>query len=1460
MPQSHSDRFGRTSRRSRSKTSAPRRQKTARGRFELLESRQLLSTSASVEIGAPVLVAFQDDAATSATTFTPQTDVNVDGISATVLKTSSMLKMQVSFTSASGTKMSGEMDFLLLDDYAANHISRLTTLVNEAFYDDLTFHRIIASFMVQGGDPTGTGTGGSGVTQDNEFNADIQFTSTGLLAMANSGPDTEDSQFFITDIATPWLDFSHTIIGKLVVGDSIREALNSVETDSDSKPTYTASIDSMTIVPNTEYGLMMLKADSTASTSEAATFEITASDGSAVEIVGSDGTSDSTIDVTATEAQTSTANRPVFLTDAITSGISTTANSETSVDISVAGHTDADLTYTATVVTGGSNIVVTATGSSATDGKLSIVTSGGITGLYSVKISVGRTDSSYVDSQVVPVFIGPAAPTSVAISDTSIVDNVTTKNTGIEFTVEGVTSGCTVAIYADGGTDPIGTAVATGTTVHIVSTVSLSDGSHTFTAKQGVQYQQTVVGNDTIPAGIAYGDATSSSAALTVDTTPPSAVASVDDLHLETSTTFVVYYSDATSGVKTSTIDGNDIIVTGPNGYSQTATLVSANATADDKVVTATYQIAAPSGGWKSNSESGRYTVTLQSGQVSDLVGNFTAGHDLFTFNPLDLTVPTVKVEQATDQADPTNSSTINFTATFSESVTGFTSEKVKLSGTAGATTVVVTDISGDGTVYSLAVTGMTQKGTVIVSLPAGAGTDAGGNASKVSTSTDNTVTFDNTGPTVTVAEASDQADPTNGSTINFTVTFREAVTDFETGDVLVTGTAGATTAIITGSGTTYNVAVTGMLRDGTVILNVPAGVAHNSLGNANAASTSRDNSVTYDHTSPTVTVNQAATQGDPTGASTVHFTVVFSEDVTGFTSDDVTIGGTVWGNLKATVTGSGKTYDVAITGMGKSGTLIVTVGAGKASDLAGNTNTASTSKDNTVNFILANPPTYTLTAPVISKATIGQTVTIAWNISHVISGTTVSVCYDKDKYWNGNEVWLTHTVTAANGYGVYQWKTTGMSAGTYYIAGYLDSGGHICSRLSHSIVLVAAPQATFRMTAPVSSATYNVGKSVTVAWTTANAPTTALIHVCYDVDKTWNGNEHWFTVGKYATNTYGTYTWDTTGMAAGTYYVGGYITVDGKCISSRLATRITIVAPTPTFRVTAPTSGTYTSGQTVPVWFWGANVPSGSTVSLCYDKDTKFFNGNEKWIEVNQATATSGYGHYDWDTAGLAPGKYYVAGYLWANGKATWSHLTSAITIKAAAALNVDAAALQSSTAERLTDQELLPILTEAERRLAASTGIGTAALAGLSVRIADLPGTMLGEAVGNTIIIDQDAAGYGWFVDSTPADDSEYAGSLSPYLLTAANGAAANRVDLLTTVMHELSHLLGAGHSDGLDLMSPTLLPGERRLPNEYALLPLLGIDATLHSSSKSSDTDLTDLIFASAAGDRRRWILPS
>ena len=120
----------------------------------------------------------------------------------------------------------------LLPQVAPMHVTNFAYLAKLGFYDGLTFHRVITGFMAQGGCPLGTGTGGPGYQFDGEFSSTVKHTKGGMLSMANAGPGTDGSQFFLTFVATPWLDGKHSIFGEVVEGMDTLKALEAAGSQS----------------------------------------------------------------------------------------------------------------------------------------------------------------------------------------------------------------------------------------------------------------------------------------------------------------------------------------------------------------------------------------------------------------------------------------------------------------------------------------------------------------------------------------------------------------------------------------------------------------------------------------------------------------------------------------------------------------------------------------------------------------------------------------------------------------------------------------------------------------------------------------------------------------------------------------------------------------------------------------------------------------------------------------------------------------------------------------------------------------------------------------------------------------------------------------------------------------------------------------------------------------------------
>ena len=119
----------------------------------------------------------------------------------------------------------GTIRLKLHADKTPKTVANFEKLAAEGFYNGLKFHRVIADFMVQAGCPQGTGTGGPGYTFKDEFHKDLKHDGPGVLSMANAGPNTNGSQFFITHVATPWLDGKHSVFGRVIEGQDVVDAI-----------------------------------------------------------------------------------------------------------------------------------------------------------------------------------------------------------------------------------------------------------------------------------------------------------------------------------------------------------------------------------------------------------------------------------------------------------------------------------------------------------------------------------------------------------------------------------------------------------------------------------------------------------------------------------------------------------------------------------------------------------------------------------------------------------------------------------------------------------------------------------------------------------------------------------------------------------------------------------------------------------------------------------------------------------------------------------------------------------------------------------------------------------------------------------------------------------------------------------------------------------------------------------
>ena len=570
------------------------------------------------------------------------------------------------------------------------------------------------------------------------------------------------------------------------------------------------------------------------------------------------------------------------------------------------------------------------------------------------------------------------------------VNQADTTTTITSITAEPSELGDSYTVFVSVTANPPSTSVVASGTV-VVSAAGVSQNVPITNGTGSYSFDGTSTGDITVTANYQgesgkFNTSSTSATHVVEDTTPPEAIinqasyqpdpTNISPIH------FKVYFDETVTGFEASDID-----FTGSTAPGTLTAAINGLGESYDVYVSGM-------------TGSGTVTIDIPADSVVDLAGNGNT-FSWYTDRTVtyDVTPPAPTINQADTQEDPTSFGTIVFEVEFGESVTGFTDADVDLSSSSapGTLSATVHDI-GSGS-YLVTVSGMTDSGTVVASIPADAAIDAVANNSEASSSTDNSVTYDVTLPEVTINQAATQADPVRTGPIVFDVEFSEPVTGFTGSDVdLSTSTApGTLSAAVSGSESTYQVSVTGMTDSGLVVASIPANSVVDAADNGNNESTSTDNSVTYDVTDPTVTIEQAATQIDPTRLSPIIFEVVFDEPVTGFGPDDIDFtGSTAPGTLSAAIGGTGPIYNVLVSGMTDSGLVVVSIPANAVIDASGNNNEASTSTDNSVTYDVT-PPSVTIDQGA-SQADPANTEPIVFDVvfsEDVIGFTTIDLVVD---------------------------------------------------------------------------------------------------------------------------------------------------------------------------------------------------------------------------------------------------------------------------------------------------------------------------------------------------------------------------------------------------------------------------------------------------------------------------------
>jgi len=436
--------------------------------------------------GAPLHVPLRAfDTPGDALTFTAEVSAgtNASGVVPEVIQGNRSLRMTVAGY--------GDMIFELFEDRAPKTTAQIIDLVESGFYDGLSFNWVDSGFLF-GGDPVGDGTDGLGFQFDDEFHADLRHTSSGILSMVSDGDDTNGSQFLITAGPIRYLDFDYPVFGVLTEGDNVRQAIASTEVGGERYGLLTdVVITSMEIFSDPKNAVLMLSAPLPV-TSAATLVTVTVTDAG--------GLTDTQTFQVATYADPNNAT-PYLLP---IESFETTVDQPITVVIG-ANDIEGDAIYYAAMQSPFNDNVSIVTNNAT--GRVTITPTGGVIGVFGTKIGVRDASGTVWDTQSVPLFIRPSAPTGVhllGISDTgssasdrlTLLDNAD-DGTRLRFLVTGMMPGKEARVFA--GDVEIGRATASGSSVVVVTNgdYELTDGTHSITAVQGLTSQPVNVGNRT---------------------------------------------------------------------------------------------------------------------------------------------------------------------------------------------------------------------------------------------------------------------------------------------------------------------------------------------------------------------------------------------------------------------------------------------------------------------------------------------------------------------------------------------------------------------------------------------------------------------------------------------------------------------------------------------------------------------------------------------------------------------------------------------------------------------------------------------------------------------------------------------------------------------------------------------------------------------------------------------------